>query len=64
MKIFNYILMFCYCLVRSLLGPAGCRFSPSCGTLTMHLLATAPLKEALPRIARQVLACHPWGNRS
>ena len=49
-----------YKALRPLLGPARCRFYPSCSEYARQAIVERGVLRALPMIASRLLRCHPF----
>ncbi|MCK5632309.1 membrane protein insertion efficiency factor YidD [bacterium] len=52
-KIFIFLII----SIRPLLGPANCRFEPTCGKYAIIQLKTQPLHTATYNITKQLISC-------
>ena len=46
--------------LRPLLGPACCKFDPSCTKFAVQSLANLPVHKALWAITKRLLSCNPF----
>jgi hypothetical protein len=51
-----------YRVLRPCLGPARCRFHPSCSTYAWIILKKEPSLASIFKIFRRILRCHPWNE--
>lgn len=60
MLLVNYMLIgLCHSL-RPILGPAACKFEPTCGNFAVQELATKPIHQALWAIIKRLVHCNPF----